>query len=137
MDMNAGEHAVRKQSLQLLQKANAERENKLVEQLITTHAKGGTAVIGLDDTLQAVSEKRVQTLIISDGYRCPGYMDNDSNFVIANLAKSPLSDDELTAVADVVDAACSITLSNGGHVEVIRDNPQLENAGKIGALLRY
>ena len=137
MDMNAGEHAVRKQSLQLLQQANGERERKLVDLLITTEAKGGTAVIGLDDTLQAVSEKRVQTLIISDGYRYPGYVDADSGFVIANLAKSPLSDEDLTAVDDVIDAACATTMNNSGHVEVIRDNEQLDNAGRIGAILRY
>lgn len=137
MDMNAGEHAVRKQSLQLLQEANLERENKLVDLLITTQAKGGAAVLGLDDTLQAVSEKRVQTLIISDGYRMPGYSDPSYNFVVANLAKSPLSDDELTIVDDVVDAACISTMNNGGHVEVIRANKQLEAAGSIGAILRY
>lgn len=137
IDMNAGEHEVRQHSLALLQKANAEREKNLVSQLITTQAKGGTAVIGLDETLQAVSEKRVQTLIIGDGYRCPGYVDEASGFVVANLAKSPMSDEELTAVDDVVDTACAVTMNNGGHVEVIRDSQELVDAGNIGALLRY
>ncbi|MBX3059920.1 MAG: hypothetical protein KF770_25990 [Anaerolineae bacterium] len=137
MDMNAGEHEVRKQSLRLLQEANAEREEKLVESWASMVARGGTAVAGLDDTLQAVSERRVQTLILSDGYRFPGYMDETSGFLVANLAKSPLSANELTAVADVVDAACAITLDSGGHVEVIRENPKLEGHGRIGALLRY
>ncbi|MCP4362769.1 MAG: hypothetical protein GY796_32590 [Chloroflexi bacterium] len=137
MDMNAGEHAVRQQSLDLLQKTNMEREQNLVERLLTTQAKGGTAVIGLDETLQAVSEKRVQTLIISDGYRYPGYMDGASGFLVANLTKSPFSDTELTAVDDIVDTACASTMSNGGHVEVIRDNPKLEDIGRIGAILRY
>jgi peptide subunit release factor 1 (eRF1) len=137
MDMTAGEHEVRKQSLRLLQAANAEREQKLVDTLITTAAKGGTAVTNLDDALQAVSEKRVQTLIISDGYRCPGYVDEASGFVVANLAKSPLSDGELTAVDDIIDTACALTMNSGGHVEVIRDHPKLEEIGRIGAILRY
>lgn len=137
MDMNVGEHEVRKQTLRMLQTANAEREEKLVVSWAEKVARGGTAVAGLDETLQAVSEKRVQTLIISDGYRIPGYVDETSGFLVANLTKSPLSDSELTAVADVVDAACAHTLESGGHVEVIRDNPQLEEYGRIGALLRY
>lgn len=137
IDMNAGEHEVRRLSLQLLQAANAEREKHLVNQLMETAAKGGTAVLGLDDTLQAVSDKRVQTLIISDGYRAAGYVEEEAGYVVANLAKSPLSLDLLTAVDDVVDVAFAFTLSNGGHVEVIRDNAQLENAGRIGAILRY
>lgn len=136
IDMNAGEHIVRKQTLEMLHAANVERERKLVDSLLSSHAAGGTAVVGLDDTLQAVNEKRVQTLIISDGYRCPGYMDSASGFVVANLAKSPLSEGDLTAVDDIVDAACAVTMNSGGHVEVIRDNPRLE-AVRIGALLRY
>lgn len=137
IDMNAGEHEVRRQSLQLLQAANAEREKNLVSSLVATAARGGTAVLGLDDTLQAVSDKRVQTLIIRDGYRSAGYFDEGSGYVVANLGRSPLRLEELTAVDDIVDAACALTLYNGGHVEVIRDNPQLENIGHIGAILRY
>lgn len=137
MDMNAGEREVRKQSLQMLATANAERERKLVETMITMAAKGGAAIVGLDDTLRAAGEQRIQTLIISDGYRCPGYVDEASGFVVANLAKSPLSASELTAVEDVIDAACATVMNNGGHIEVIRDNPRLEENGRIGALLRY
>ncbi|MBK8130991.1 MAG: hypothetical protein IPK53_19445 [bacterium] len=52
----------------LLAEANAEREHKLVDKLVDLHASGGNAVVGLDDTLQAISDKRVQNLIISDGF---------------------------------------------------------------------
>lgn len=137
IDMNAGEHEVRAETLQLLQAANTEREKKLVTTLLGTTASGGTAVLGLDDTLQAISDRRVQTLVLSDGFRLPGYVDNESGFVVANLAKSPLSDKELTAVDDVIDSAFTLSLNQGAHVEVIRDDPDLDSAGKIGALLRY
>lgn len=137
IDMNAGEHEVRKEAIKLLQAANAAREKKLVETLLGTQASGGQAVIGLDDTLEAVSNRRVQTLLISDGYQMPGFVDFSSGFVVANLAKSPLSDKELTAVDDVIDSAFTLSLSQGAHVEVIRDDPNLDQAGKIGALLRF
>ncbi len=137
IDMNAGEHEVRQQTLQMLQEANQSRENKLVNDLITTHARGGNAVLGLDDTLQAICDKRIETLIISDGFKKPGYVQDSSGYIVANLAKSPLSDRELTAVNDVVDAAVALTMSMGGTVEVITGNPELENAGRIGAILRF
>ncbi|MBK7896080.1 MAG: hypothetical protein WAS33_18740 [Candidatus Promineifilaceae bacterium] len=138
IDMNAGEHAVRTETLQMLQAANAEREKKLVKSLLgAAQASGGTAVLGLDETLQAISNRRVQTLVISDGFRLPGYVDYSSGFVVANLAKSPLSDRELTAVDDVIDSAFTLSLNQGAHVEVIRDDPDLDSAGKIGALLRF
>ncbi len=137
IDMNAGEHEVREETIKLLQEANAEREKKIVKTLLSTQASGGQAVVGLDDTLQAISNRRVQTLVISDGFRVPGFVDHNSGFVVANLTKSPLSDKELTAVEDVIDSAFTLSLSQGAHVEVIRNDPALEKAGKIGALLRF
>ena len=137
VDMNAGEHEIRARTLTLLYEANIERERKLVQTLITAQAKGKNAVVGLDDTLQAISEKRVQSLIISDGFRNPGYVDPNSDFVTANLARSPLSDQELVEVEDVVDTAVALTMSQGGRVEIISNNPDLEGVGRIGAILRY
>lgn len=137
MDMTAGEHEVREQTLILLHEANLVRENNLVKQLITSHAKGGNAALGMDDTLQAISDKRVQTLIISDGLHFPGYIEEDAGFVVANLARSPLSEQELIEVPDVVDSAVAFTVAQGGHVEVVSDNPELEASGRIGAVLRY
>ncbi|MCA9926244.1 MAG: hypothetical protein KC419_24215 [Anaerolineales bacterium] len=137
ISMTASEHEIRNQTLRMLTEANQIREQKLVEHLLTTHAKGGQAVLGLDDTLQAICDKRVDTLIISDGFRKPGYVHEDSGFIVANLAKSPLSDRELTAVNDVVDTAVAETMSNGGHVEVIAGNPSLDGMGHIGAILRF
>lgn len=137
IDMTAGEHEVRENAINLLRAANQDRENRLVNMLITGHAKGNNATIGLDDTLQAISEKRVQTLIISDGLRTPGYIQEESGFVVANLARSPLSDRELIEVDDVIDSAVALTMSQGGNVEVIADNPELEGVGRIGAILHY
>jgi peptide subunit release factor 1 (eRF1) len=137
IDMTANEHEVRERTLELLREVNTEREQKLVERMITLAAKGGNAVTGLDDTLDAVSNKRVDTLILSDGFQMPGYVHTESGFVIANLARSPLSDEELTEVADVIDAAVAQTMANGGHVEVIAECPPLDEAGRIGAILRY
>jgi len=137
MDMNANEHEVRERSLKMLHQSNEEREKKLVADLLNASAAGGNVTLGLDDTLQAICDKRVQLLVLSDGYRTPGFTQEESGYVVANLAKSPLSDKELTAVSDVIDAAVTFTLAQGGHIEVISDHPGLEEAGRIGAMLRY
>lgn len=137
IETDAGETEVRRRALELLRDVNTERENKLVERLVTLNAMGGNAVVGLDDTLQAVSDKRVEALVISDGFRTPGYLEATSGYVVANLARSPLSDADLTEVADVVDAAVALTVNQGGHVEVIAEHPALEEVGRIGAILRY
>lgn len=137
MDIDAGESEVRQRALNLLREVNAERESKLVEKLVTLNARGANAVVGLDDTLQAISDRRVDTLVISDGFRAPGYLHESSGFLVANLARSPLAETDLTEVADVVETAVAQTVAQGGHVEVIAENSQLEGAGRIGAILRY
>lgn len=137
VDLTANEHEVRQITLELLHEVNIEREQKLVERMLALAAQGGNGVTGLEDTLEAVSNKRVDTLIISDGFRMPGYIHADSGIVIANLARSPLSDEELTETDDVVEAAVAQTMTQGGHVEVIADYPPLDEVGRIGAILRY
>lgn len=137
MDMNAGEHEVSAQTLAMLYDYNVERERQLVQSMITAQAKGGNGTVGLDDTLQAISDKRVQTLVVSDGLRVPGYVQEEAAFVVANLARSPLSDQELRHVPDVIDSAVAYTIAQGGHVEVISEDPDLEAVGRIGAILRF
>ncbi len=137
MDMTAGEHEVRAETLTLLSQANAAHEVRQVDELLGLHSQGGSATVGLDDTLQAISDKRVQTLIVSDGYRTPGYVHPDSGFVVVNLARSPMGEEALTAVDDIIEEAVSLTMTQGGHVEVVANNAALESVGRIGAILRY
>jgi peptide subunit release factor 1 (eRF1) len=137
MDIDASESDVRQRALNLLREVNAEREAKLVDRLITLNAQRANAVVGLDETLQAVSDKRVETLIISDGYRTPGYIHESSGYVVANMTRSPLAEVDMVEVVDVIETAVGQTVSQGGHVEVIAENPYLEEVGRIGAILRY
>ena len=111
--------------------------NADIDQMITTAAKGGQAVIGLDATLKTVSEGRVQTLVISDGYRSTGFIDEQRSILSAyERVDSPFADD-MIKMDDIVEAAVSRTMEQGGTVEVISDSDELEQAGQIGALLRY
>jgi peptide chain release factor subunit 1 len=138
VDMNAGEREIHQIAQSLLRQANAERELKVVNNLITTAAKGGNAITGLDQTLKSIGEGRVQTLVISDGFRAPGFVDENSKFLTARAAESsPFGDNPLIAVDDVIEEAVTNTLEQGGTVEVIGENEELEQAGRIGALLRY
>lgn len=137
IDMTAGEHEVREQTLEMLREANVQREQKLVEQMITTAAKGGNAVVGLDATLKTVGEGRVDTLVISDGYKVAGYADENSNFITAHKGDTSPYGGELKKVDDIVEKAVSLTMEQGGSVEIVSDCQELEEVGRIGAILRY
>lgn len=138
IDMTAGEHEVREQTIQLMQEANVRREESLVENMITSAAKGANATIGLDSTLKAVGEGRVQTLVISDGFRTPGYVHDSSTFLTAREnAEPPYGEGTWLQVNDVIEAAVHRTMEQGGQVEIVSENEKLDKAGQIGALLRY
>jgi peptide chain release factor subunit 1 len=137
MDMTASEQEVKERSLQLLHELNAEREQRLVEQMLAGAAAGSAAVTGLGPTLRMVSDGRVDTLVISDGFRVPGYRHGSSGYLSENRDEDLFGDNEFESLTDVVDAAVNRTVEQGGHVEVISENPRLEQAGRIGAILRY
>ncbi len=134
--MDVGEHEVRATTLRLLGEANTHRETQLVDELIDKAAKGGSGVVGISRTLHAINEGRVQTLILADGFRLPGYQDSATGSLTYE-GDGHFDDESWQPVGDVVDRAVERTLAYGGHVEVVSDNPYLEREGKIGALLRY
>jgi peptide subunit release factor 1 (eRF1) len=137
MDMDAGEPEVRRRSLELLTEINQKRENQLVGKMVSLAAQGSTAVVGLAPTLRMISEGRVDTLIISDGYRMPGFVHEDSGYITAGVDEEMFADSNFVQTADVVEKAVARTLEFNGQVEFVSDNKQLEEAGRIGALLRY
>ncbi|MDT8307256.1 MAG: hypothetical protein RRC07_15090, partial [Anaerolineae bacterium] len=137
MDMDAGEQEVKERSLQLLHELNTEREQRLVDQMLANAAAGSAGVTGLSPTLRMISEGRVDILIISDGYRVPGFRHASSGYLSESADEDLFGDGGFEPLTDIVDAAVNRTMEQGGHVEVISDNPRLEQAGRIGAILRY
>ncbi len=138
ISMTASTAEVLDKALEAGRKAEAHRESKLVEGLIDAAAKGGNAVTGLADTLTAVNDNRVQTLVIADGFRKSGYYCPSCE----RLMMTPNGGCEGCAgeperIYDVVEVAITNVLRRKGTVEVVHVNGQFEEAGNIGAVLRY
>ncbi len=73
ISMTATHTEVLAKAMQVGQEAEHKREVRLIQQMITAAAKGSGAVVGLEDTLQAIHDGRVQTLLFLEGLRAPGY----------------------------------------------------------------
>lgn len=136
MDLRASHAEVLDKALAIGQEAERRREERLLEELKTKAAKGGEAVLGLDETLGAVHEKRVHILVFEEGYREAGYRCSGCGFLTTQaLATCPFCGSPFEAVPDAVELAVKRTLEDGGEVEAIpRD---LSEIGHVGALLRY
>jgi len=138
VDMTAPLNQIKREALAVAEAFEKERDAKLVEEMVTRTAKGGAAVTGLDDTLNAVKEGRVQILLVAEGFHAPGKVCESCGYVtVQEINRCPFCSVEMKHVADVVERAVRQTIEMGGTVNIVKDNEALEKAGSIGALLRY
>jgi len=136
--MTASHQDIYHKALEIGQKAEKDREKHLVEKLITMASKQAGAVLGLEPTLIAVNEGRVQTLVILQGFQKSGFRCPQCS-TITSLSEIVCKqcNSEAISIGDVVATSVSLTLKHGGEVDVVHDIVEFEKAGSIGAFLRY
>jgi peptide subunit release factor 1 (eRF1) len=95
-------------------------------------------VIRLEDTLAAVHSGNVQVLVIRDGYRAPGHRCKNCGYLsMRSLPSCPFCGGDFEYIEDAVEFAIQRVIQDGGEVQVVHNNPLLDQMGSIGALLRY
>ena len=137
MSMTASLPEVRTHALELGIEAEKEREKRQVERLVTQAAKGSGAVIGLENTLDAVNNGRVQILVISDGYRKNAFRCKSTGMLTTRPEEDCSGEDDVEVIYDVIESLVNQVMRSGGDVDVVMSSPELEKAGSIGAILRY
>lgn len=138
ISMTANKEDVIERALQVGRQAETRREQLLVKSIQTSAAKGKGGVVRLEDTLSAVHEGRVQTLLIRDGFRAPGYQCTGCGYVTSlQAAACPFCGKSFAEIPDAVEMAVHQVMKLGGDVEVIHDEAMTAEIGSIGALLRY
>ncbi len=128
---------VLEKALEIGARAERQRQARLVENVVTGALKGQNGALGLNDTLQALQEGRVQTLLIQEGLRTPGKRCPECNYLtVGDLEACPYCNHSFEAVPDVIEIASQRVLRAHGEVEFVMDQT-LESHGGLGALLRY
>src|SRR5439155_20762434 len=97
----------------------------------------GKGVDGLAPVIDALIERRVDTLLVSDGYESPGWRCLACRLVAVKGRTCPACDGQMTKVDDVVEEAVEEALAQSCHVLVCDGNAYLDVLGRIGALLRF
>jgi hypothetical protein len=132
----ASEPEVRAAALVVEEEVERAEEAAIVAKLRDGMGAGSKAVAGLVDTLRVLNERRVATLIVSDGFtesgwRCP------CGAVAAKGPACPVDGQTMEHVDDVIHDAVDVALGQGCRIEVCVGNADLDVVGRIGALLRY
>jgi peptide chain release factor subunit 1 len=138
VELAAGHKEILSRAMAVLERAEHEREQQLVQQLLTSSAKGADGVLSLGETLAAASAGRVYTLIVLDGLRAPGFRCRQCGHLSADPVEiCPFCGGPLGQIEDAVEMAVQDVLRSGGEVEIVAHSEALAAAGGIGGMLRY
>ena len=97
----------------------------------------GAGVAGLEPTLAAMVERRVDVLLVSEGYATEGWRCRSCRYVGPLGRRCPVCGKAMDLVDDVVEEAVEEALANKCRVQMVRENADLDVLGRIGALLRF
>ncbi|MDF1500420.1 MAG: hypothetical protein P1P76_08125 [Anaerolineales bacterium] len=137
IEKTAGHAQVLERAMQVAEETKERQEQDLIKTVITAAAKDrGTT--GLQDTLQAVYAGNVQTLVIEEGFRAPGFRCTNCGFLSASsIPECPFCGSSFEQIEDAVEMAVQKALLDGSDVEVVNPSPDLKTVGSIAAMSRY
>jgi peptide subunit release factor 1 (eRF1) len=138
MNMGATHAEVMERAMEIGEEAEKKREQRLLDAVITGAAKGRGGVLGLGQTSRAIHEGRVQTLLISEGFKKEGFRCLGCGFIAAQKTyQCKYCGQKFEKIPDAVESSVRRVLQDGGEVEVLHANPTLQKHGDIGGILRY
>ena len=113
-----------------------EREAQALERL----GESGRAAAGLEETLRALNERRVEVLVLDEQFSAPGGSCPECGWLgTASEQTCPVDGRELERLDDLTDAAIERTLQQSAEMLAVRDQREelRERAGGVAALLRF
>jgi stalled ribosome rescue protein Dom34 len=138
MSMTASKDEVLERALQIGKQNEFHKEELLLNKIVTGAAKERKGVLGLDDTLVAVHDGRVQSLVIQDGYRAIGYQCQGCGYLTAReMPTCQFCGSKFKDIPDAIEMAVHKVMNAGGDVEVLQHQHKISGFEDIGALLRY
>lgn len=135
---NASSDQIRERVSRILREAQDHQRHELVKEVLS-HARGHRrGVTGLRRVLRALQMGEVQTLVMAENYHsraveCTscGYVDSHMVRYCHACGRSTLE------LEDVCDALIPMAIRRDIQLFLVKDNHELDNAGNIGALLRF
>jgi peptide chain release factor subunit 1 len=144
LDINAPEHEVLAESMEAMRIHDAQTDVEKVDRLLNEYRAGGLAVVGSQDTLEALSMGQVEELIITarqqhvEGDKDDVAILSDNEVVEpvvagADGAVASLEPDSVIVADDLVTRA----RQTSARISFIENESLLAEVGGVGAILRY
>lgn len=114
-----------------------EREVALVAALREAIGEGRRAVGGLEPVLLALGERRLERLVVSQGYSEAGWLCRGCGHLAVVGRACARCGADMERINDVVEEAVEEALAQACAIDICLNNADLDCIGRIGGLLRF
>lgn len=121
----------------LLESAKERRMQTILGRLNAGLAHGDGAAAGLGGVLDALNERRVETLLYEAGFASPGYVCPRSGWLGVGPGDCPSGEARAERRENVLEDAIAAAIVQRADVQALRDRPELGPHGGVAALLRF
>jgi peptide chain release factor subunit 1 len=113
-------------------------EEETLDRLIAATNSNGRGVTGLDGTLEALNEQRVEVLLLQENFDAAGVGCPQCGWLGPHgVTTCPVDGTPTLERDDITDLAVRRALRQSARVVLVRDDERLEPLGSIAALLRF
>lgn len=137
----ASKEEVLEKVLPIVEGYESSKESETVSELITRSLKNDNAVLGVDDVLRYLRDKRVMKLIVAKEYKVNGFVCKNCGFATTQPVECCMECGHCVMKVDnLIEKAAEMALKGGSLIEVVReekDRLRLIEYGGIGAFLRF
>ncbi len=134
---NSSTDEVREAAAPVIDEDERLREREVLDRFAQEIGRGGRATAGLQPTLEALNEFKVEVLLLEEGFRSSGLVEIRTGMLTADAGTVPVDEPQLEAQPDIVESAIEKAMEQSAAVRVIRRFADLGAHGGIGAILRY
>ena len=113
-------------------------EKEALDRLEQATGTGGRGASGLEDTLAALNEQRVEILLLQDNFDAAGVCCPQCGWLGPNgIQACPADGTDTAGRDDITDLAVRRAITQSAQVVRVRDDERLEPMGSIAAVLRF
>jgi hypothetical protein len=134
---NTGPDEVTAAAAEQIEATARRRDDEALRALAEELARDGRAASGLEAVLSALTEQRVDILLVDQGFRARGVRCPRCGWLGVQGASCPADGSATEPVEDVAGEAIERAVTTSAAVRVLRDRPELASHGHIAALLRF
>jgi peptide chain release factor subunit 1 len=137
LDINAPVKQVLDESLKIEEQIERAAEAKLVAKLLEGFQTRQYCVTGLSDTLLALQEDKVHTLVLSDGFKRSGYKCSHCGYFNIDNGNCSFCSQKMITIPDIIEEAVKLAVKQNCEIEYVVNHPIMPELGNIGAMLRF